>query len=194
MEKCSTLTAEKKGFHGDAEQSRHGQLPTANLPGREQGFHDDATTPPWPAATSKPSTQLLVVVSSTPPSVCDTADCLWRPLHSEYTSRLSIKQPHNQCVCTIFIDKTCTRRKAGATRITQGRVRGLELQPSHGTRCLRWQTPELAGLSRRGAGNELSDQLSKSSKHVGVLHAHCGERAPTFAAHSVVSLSLHMPS
>ena len=87
-------------------------------------------------------------------------------LHSEYTSRLSIKQPYSQCVCTIFIDKTCTRRKVGVTRIAQGRVRGLELQPSHGTRCLRWQTPELAGLSRRGVGNELSDQLRKSSKHV----------------------------
>ena len=108
--------------------------------------------------------------------------------HSKNTSRLPIRQPYSQCVCTIFIDKTCTRRKVGVTQIAQGRVRGLELQPSHGTRCLRWQTPELAGLSRRGVGNELSDQLSKSSKHVvgaaACLEAHCGEEN---------QLSLHLP-
>ena len=145
------------------------------------------TTPLWPAATSKPSNSKLVVLSSTL-HPCMTRLTILEALHLEYTSRLSIKQPYSQCVCTIFIDKTCTRRKVGVTRIAQGRVRGLELQPSHGTRCLRWQTPELAGLSRRGAGNELSDQLSKSSKHVvgaaACLEAHCGEEN---------QLSLHLP-
>jgi hypothetical protein len=54
----------------------HGQLPPANLSGREQGFHDAAAQPRH--GQLQPSTQ-LVVVSSTPSSVYGTADCLWRP-------------------------------------------------------------------------------------------------------------------
>ena len=152
------------------------------FPAESKVFITPPRNPPWPAAT----------FHSTGGGFFHAFIRVWHrclsleALHSEYTSRLSIKQPYSQCVCTIFIDKTCTRRKVGATRIAQGRVRGLELQPSHGTRCLRWQTPELAGLSRRGVGNELNDQLSKSSKHVvgaaACLAGSLRRRKPTFTA------------